>query len=671
MMKLNKRVCRRYAIPDHMPNPNCGVFHIEKITHIVQTAIKMIDGHRTLVLYVHLRENIVNGNNCPIWTMFQSRDDFITLAQKEDGTTTWRTSTFDHLDRDYYFTSHCAFYTAKDDQRVTSFCKSNLGSGFSNLRCLQDQIATQRELVRQHSREQKVIERMEGIPPIPSNLKRWAHKNVLPAYFFYDYRRRAKSVTGFCTSCQKEVMLGKARHNEKGICPACGREFTMKARGRRSYINDSENYQVVQQTRSGELLIRIFHAYYHYAKASDIPNISHSESARIFVSRTPDGRFCEEPFYYSHFYGDLTHWKAGSRPAYRFGYYIREDETCCKLYCQNLSKALTETAWQYCPLEQFYSVECEPIQVTPFLKAYLVHPKLEHLVKVGFSALVSDLVYKWDYGKLLDETQNRTHRILQVNAEDVTYLRQCNVNRESLQDFQKYCERNVKGREELHRWQEANNIRNIDTNILRLLPYMTAHKLIHYMEQQFSFLRYRLTPGKNVRYGSIGSLLTEYCDYLRMCEEEAYDLSNDFVLFPKDIQKAHDRVSRQIKVKANAKLRHDFKIACKRIMNQLDFERNGMKILYPAKPDDIVAEGHALHHCVGSYVDRVAKQECIILFLRQIEQMDKPFYTIEVRNQKVIQVRGERNAEATKEVSDFMKQWEKRVLQHSSLPTAA
>ena len=156
-----------------------------------------------------------------------------------------------------------------------------------------------------------------------------------------------------------------------------------------------------------------------------------------------------------------------------------------------------------------------------------------------------------------------------------------------------------------------------------------------------------------------------------MCEKERYDLTNEFVLFPKDIQKAHDRVSRQIKLKADAKMRRDFKTVCKRIMNQLDFEQSGMKILYPATPDDIVAEGHALHHCVGGYVDRVAKQECIILFLRQTEQLDKPFYTIEVRNQKVAQVRGDHNAEATEEVTSFMEQWEKRVLQRQLLPAAA
>ena len=60
---------------------------------------------------------------------------------------------------------------------------------------------------------------------------------------------------------------------------------------------------------------------------------------------------------------------------------------------------------------------------------------------------------------------------------------------------------------------------------------MTAHKLMRYMEQQFEFLQHRLTPKKSIRYRTLGALLTEYCDYLRMCEQEGYDLKNEFVLF--------------------------------------------------------------------------------------------------------------------------------------------
>ena len=89
----------------------------------------------------------------------------------------------------------------------------------------------------------------------------------------------------------------------------------------------------------------------------------------------------------------------------------------------------------------------------------------------------------------------------------------------------------------------------------------------------------------------------------------------------------------------------------------------GMVVLCPKSPEDIIQEGQALHHCVGTYVDRVAKQECVILFLRRAAEADKPFYTLEIRNRKVVQARSANNRPATPKVQRFLDQWEREVLQ--------
>ena len=98
------------------------------------------------------------------------------------------------------------------------------------------------------------------------------------------------------------------------------------------------------------------------------------------------------------------------------------------------------------------------------------------------------------------------------------------------------------------------------------------------------------------------------------------------------------------------------------ISGRLDFEADGMKMVLPANADDLAAEGTTLHTCVASYADRVARKECVILFLRRCEDVSKPFYTVEIRNQKIIQVRGWDNCDPTPEVEAFMKRWERQVL---------
>ena len=52
----------------------------------------------------------------------------------------------------------------------------------------------------------------------------------------------------------------------------------------------------------------------------------------------------------------------------------------------------------------------------------------------------------------------------------------------------------------------------------------------------------------------------------------------------------------------------------------------------------------------------------MILFLRRCGDEGKPFYTVEVQNRNVVQVRGMENKAATPEVQKFMDVWERRVL---------
>ena len=165
-----------------------------------------------------------------------------------------------------------------------------------------------------------------------------------------------------------------------------------------------------------------------------------------------------------------------------------------------------------------------------------------------------------------------------------------------------------------------------------------------------------------MRYKDMQDLVREYRDYLEMCTQEHYNMKNDFVLFPKDLQKAHDVVAGRIKHRADAKARRKFKAIYQRIGGSLDFESNGMKIICPAIPSDLIAEGQALHHCVGSYTRRVANGESLILFLRRCEDIAKPFYTIEVQEQEVVQLKGANNTDATPEVREFMECWAREVL---------
>ncbi|MCM1215588.1 MAG: PcfJ domain-containing protein [Lachnospiraceae bacterium] len=432
----------------------------------------------------------------------------------------------------------------------------------------------------------------------------------------------------------------------------------MKSRGRRGYLCDSETCQVVQKTGPDEAVIRIIKCRYVY-KTDDTSEKQVYENARFFVKRKETGGIQLDSYYNSYGSGLLTPWRRGLRPVFSQWQYSFEADICGHVYCGNLPGALEGTPWQYCPIGQFYGHIRENMEMRPFLSAYLDHPKLEHMVKTGFYMLAADLVYHGDYSHILDESQDRTHRLLRVMAEDIPFLRHLDPDMSTLKIFQGYCRMNLKDRQKLLLWQISNKV---GRDIMEILVHMMPHKMMRYLDSQYSFLSLRRNQYGSLRYPSMQELVSEYRDYLDMCVKQGYDMRNSFVLYPKDLQKSHDKAAHRIKMKADAKMRRDFKAAYKSIMQRMDFEMDGMKILYPATPDEIIAEGHALHHCVGGYVERVARKECIILFLRRCGEESKPFYTIEVKGREVTQVRGMKNDPPTPKVESFMEQWEKEVL---------
>jgi len=55
-------------------------------------------------------------------------------------------------------------------------------------------------------------------------------------------------------------------------------------------------------------------------------------------------------------------------------------------------------------------------------------------------------------------------------------------------------------------------------------------------------------------------------------------------------------------------------------------------VILPEKSQDLINEGVNLGHCVGSYVSSVADGECIIAFVRYIDDIDHSYLTVELRS---------------------------------------
>lgn len=151
----------------------------------------------------------------------------------------------------------------------------------------------------------------------------------------------------------------------------------------------------------------------------------------------------------------------------------------------------------------------------------------------------------------------------------------------------------------------------------------------------------------------------DYFDYLDNAEFLHYNLSADSVRYPKAFVAEHDFAADEVKAKTDEKTYFKIQMLLPHMHERYDFEDENFLITAPANGKAIKDEGTALHHCVGTYVQRVATGETVILFIRKKTNPNKPFVTVEVKNDTVIQVRALRNGTPEPAVWDFVKKFKK------------
>jgi hypothetical protein len=158
-------------------------------------------------------------------------------------------------------------------------------------------------------------------------------------------------------------------------------------------------------------------------------------------------------------------------------------------------------------------------------------------------------------------------------------------------------------------------------------------------------------------------------DYWRIAEIVGEDLTLPEVRYPPRLMEAHDRVegARQRLVKKQK----DVKAKTRAEAFDVVFQRlapmswaSGNLFIRPARNEaELKAEGIALKHCVGSYADIHAKGKEPIFLIRRAEAPDEPYFTLQLdaANLEVIQNRGKRNCDRTKEVTEFENAWVKHL----------
>ena len=91
-----------------------------------------------------------------------------------------------------------------------------------------------------------------------------------------------------------------------------------------------------------------------------------------------------------------------------------------------------------------------------------------------------------------------------------------------------------------------------------------------------------------------------------------------------------------------------------------EYADGNYSVISPLSPNDLANEGFVLHHCVKSYIGKVSEGHTNIMFIRKAEELDVPFFTVEISNSGAIeQIHGfsNRNLETEPDLVPFVKAW--------------
>ena len=462
--------------------------------------------------------------------------------------------------------------------------------------------------------------------------------------------------TAHCTYCEKKVTLTeKPKHNKDTKCPACKRKSTFKnVKLGRGCINDRATAVKIENTDNGGLLIRHFTLWRDFRSDYKKPNISFHEKVREYVYKNKSQTYEMERF---HGFGEYRWCRVDSN--------AKSHLYNAKLYKRGLRETLNKSDFKYCQLlELNHIIEDNSTKkdngwiYTWFFDTYRMAPVIESLSKVGFTTVLKELL-RFDYPTKRFRSSLAGHRNIiealglnkkQYNfiypiREVVTipfleFIREFNTDKLPVYDLETY--------KKLFKLVKHGSL----SHLVEVLQYMTPNKLMKYLRQ----------TDKDGRNRSVSI----YRDYLDFAKKLNWDMKNSFVLYPKNLNESHDTAMGLVKIeKSKSEIERVNKIL-PAIHSMYDFKSKNLNLCVTAPNDgsEVITEGQKLHHCVGGYLNRIGLNEndSIILFVRKMDEPDKPYYTMEVRNGKISQLYGMKNCGANEEVKALRKEYEEKVL---------
>lgn len=314
----------------------------------------------------------------------------------------------------------------------------------------------------------------------------------------------------------------------------------------------------------------------------------------------------------------------------------------------NIRSAVKGTPFQYSTWDQYIKFR-NPSYISDMVEFFDLaarYPCIEYMTKMGLKSFVEAKLYGEKTYGAINWFGKSPQAVLRLTKVEIKEMKNCPVQIKP-KHLRYYQNKRKQGQklsfEEAYFHSEAIDSWRYKDLLKEVKLYTIEDQIKGYVMKQI----------RNGHYSTASGVISDWYDYIRECKQLGMSLKEERYLYPNNLNAAHQKTSRRIKLKADLVINQ--KIA-KRVLElkKLCFESNGLLIRPAASSIELFDEGKALHHCVGGYAKWYAEGSTDIFLIRKSEAPEEPFYTLEVSGGKLRQCQGYKHCEMTKEVRAFV-----------------
>lgn len=431
-------------------------------------------------------------------------------------------------------------------------------------------------------------------------------------------------------------------------CEKCGNTYFERVyNGRNNGKIESVNFKIIKEDITGFIAERYIDNYIYNSSVDDVDLEYKNTIGKYYMIMD----FKNKQFYFKDVKGNVLPFTSG-----RVQYFLKKidnyDDFIDSFKTDSIKELLKSVEYLY-RQNSGWGLYSFPKGLNRFVQEYETMKVYQILTNCGFEEkFIKDCIVN---SPEINKTATKPHEILRMSKSSFRLLRELKLNFKHIENLSileslggdnvKYIHNKLK--DECGQWAISNFLSQAE-NYMQLIENYNYdnRRLINYLTREV-----KLQQGIDNPVEALQLLR----DTNKMCRDMEVKINEKY---PKSLKKDHDIARLNYKINSDETTEKSFKRItedCK--YKKLEFKNKEFCILSPHKPADLVKEGDSLSHCVSSYIKDVCDERCKIYFIRDVESPDESLLTAEVRNNKIVQVRGKFNRCANDTEKTFISQW--------------